>query len=144
MGIPAQGYLQKVQAPWRYWRSQRSFDRCLVTYWRSPYHSRSVASWAGALFYGVPPTSRCSPQLSSSGRGRGVLFGSTSNSRRVPQVVLALVLALSSQPFGRWCLTHWRSFTALSAGFSIGGTSSTSAPILVLLTGPMISPLSGR
>lgn len=30
--------------------------------------------------------------------------------------------------FDRWYLTHWRSFAALSAGSSVGGTSRTRAP----------------
>ena len=42
-------------------------------------------------------------------------------------LVLALV-ALSSRSFDRWYLTHWRSFAALSAGPSAGGTSRPSAP----------------
>ena len=33
----------------------------------------------------------------------------------------------SLRPFGRWYLTHWRSFAALSAGSSVGGTLRTSA-----------------
>ena len=42
-------------------------------------------------------------------------------------LALALV-ALFSRSFGRWYRTHWRSFSALSAGSSPGGTSCTSAP----------------
>ena len=40
---------------------------------------------------------------------------------------------------------NWRFFAALSVGFTAGGTSRTSAPLLALSTGAMLSlPSSGR
>ena len=43
-----------------------------------------------------------------------------------------------------WLLSHWRSFAALSVGFSAGGISRTSASLLKLSTESMMFLLSGR
>ena len=126
MSLPAQGYLHEVQAQSLKLLSiptlRSSFDRYLLTHLRS----QSMASWVMVLFYGVPPTQ---PVFSPAGLfwqgSRGPLRFSLHSQER--PLVLALVLALSSRSFDRWYVTHWRSFAALSAGYSTNGTSRTSA-----------------
>ena len=56
-----------------------------------------------------------------------------------PPVAVALMVH-SSRSFGRWLLSHWRFFPALSAGSSSGGTWHSSVPLLELSTEPMVFP----
>ena len=84
------------------------------------------------MLYGTRTTLRYSSAVLQT----GAVEYSTSGQ---PPTAVAL-MGHSSRSFDRWLLSHWRFFVALSAGSSASGTSRTSASLLALSTGPLMSP----
>ena len=130
MGLPAQGYLLKVQAQSLKLLAILAFAALLRPVSPQALALSLALSLGGVLCCGallrrssnpvdVPPA-----VLFSQGSWGFLRFYLHFQAR---PLTLALVLALSSRSFGRWYLTHWRSFAVLSVGSSIGGTSRTSA-----------------